>query len=330
MQNNVLRLASVLLVVAVCGAVVADDNDSGDATSEWLTLGETGQTGSEQASASTEEFQLFAGQPKGFLTGMKGFEKFVHPVSSPIYFFDPFIDTHVNLVYLWHKFPKGSNLKGGDLSACAVAPFIALTERLQLTATCDGYSRLRARALQPDEGWNDLALGLKYNLIADVENQFIASTGLTWRLSNGHARTLHGGVDELVPYVTAAKAFGKWQAIGTLGGRLPMDRHMGNYIVYENLHLAYELCENFFPLVEFNGVQYLSDGDRLTLGVGGLDYANIGSNNVSGNSTFLGAVGFRWKVQEHVEIGSTYEFPMSTRDNDIFDQRVTVSVIFGL
>ena len=60
-------------------------------------------------------------------------------------------------------------------------------------------------APEHSEGWNDLALGLKYNVIADVENQFALSTGLSWRLSNGHALTLHGGVDELNPYVTAAK-----------------------------------------------------------------------------------------------------------------------------
>ena len=107
-------------------------------------------------------------------------------------------------------------------------------------------------------------------------------------------------------------------------------RHEGNFILYENLHVSYELFENFFPLMEFNGLQYLSNGDRLPLDVGGLDYANIGSNNVRGNSTFWGAVGFRFKAHKNVEVGATYEFPLSTRHNDIFDQRVTASVILGL
>jgi hypothetical protein len=267
---------------------------------------------------------------EGFLTGMQGFDSFVHPVTSPLYFHDPFIDTRTNIVYLWNKFPKGSDLKGGDISVWALPIWVALTEKLQLTAEIDGYSRLRARALAPDEGWNDLAVGLKYNLLADVENQFALSTGLSWRLSNGHSMTLNGGVDELNPYITAAKRMDKWQFIGTFGGRLPMDENKGNYILHENLSIAYELLEGFFPLVEFNGLQYLSDGNRLPLDVGGLDYANIGSNNVEGNSTFWAGVGFRWKVNKNVEVGAAYEVPLSSRENDILDQRVTVSIILGL
>jgi len=290
-----------------------------------------GQAG--EASTTTESSVLSEDQPllwKGFITGLRGFEEFVHPVSSPLYFHDPFIETRTNVLYVWHKFPDRSDLKGGDLHVWALPIWVALSERLQLTATCDGYSRIRARALKPDEGWNDLAIGLKYAAIADVEEQLLVSAGLSWRLSNGHARTLHGGVDELNPYISAGKGLGKWHLIGTVGGRLPMDRHMGNYILYESLHIDYELFEDFYPLIEFNGLQYLSNGDRLPLDVGGLDYANIGSNNISGNSTFWGAVGFRWKVHRNVEVGATYEFPLTTPKNDIFDHRVTVSVILGL
>lgn len=266
----------------------------------------------------------------GFLTGQKGFDDFVHSVSSPLYFFNPFIDTHANFCYIWNKFPDGSPLKGGDLSVWAVQVFVALTEKLQLTATSDGYSRIRARALQPAEGWNDIALGLKYNLIANQDEQYLLSTGLSWKLSNGTAKTLHGGVDELIPYVTAAKGYGKFHVIGTVGGRLPMDDEMGNYILYEDLHFDYELLENFYPLLEFHALQYLSNGSRLPFGVGGLDYANIGANDVRGNSVFWGDVGFRWKLNENIEFGATYGFPISNPNNSILDDRVTVSVIIGL
>ena len=93
-----------------------------------------------------------------------------------------FIDTHVNIFYMWHEFPGGSALKGGDLQVWAMQAFIALTDRLQFTATSDGYSKIRARALTPDEGWNDLALGLKYNVFADAQSQSIVSAGLSWKL----------------------------------------------------------------------------------------------------------------------------------------------------
>ena len=96
--------------------------------------------------------------------------------------------------------------------------------------------------------------------------------------------------------VRAPQPFGKCHVIGTVGGRLAMDHNMGNHILYESLHIDYELLENFYPLIEFNALQYLRNADRLPLGVGGLDYANIGSNDVRGNSTFWGEVGFRRKV----------------------------------
>lgn len=273
------------------------------------------------------ESPMFSG---GFLTGMEGFDDFVHPVSSPLYFHDPFIDTHINAFYLWHEFPAGSALKGGDLSVWAIQAFIALTDRLQFTATSDGYSRIRARALRPDEGWNDLAVGLKYNVFADVESQSIVSAGLSWKLSNGHAGTAHGNVDELNPYITAAKAWGKFHMLGTVGGRLPMNKNRGNYVVYESLHFDYEVVENFFPLLELNGLHYLSNGNRLPLGVGGLDFASLGSNDVEGNSTFWASVGFRWKLHEHIELGATYALPLSNPNNDILAQRAIVSIIIGL
>lgn len=265
----------------------------------------------------------------GFLTGLEGFEDFPHPVSSPLYFHDPFIETRANILYMWHEFSNG-DLKGGDLNVWALQLWVALTERWQLTAKIDGYSKIRARALRPAEGWNDIALGLKYNFYNDVANQFLVSGGMSWRLSNGHSLTLNGGVDELNPFISAAKAFDKLKLIGTFGGRIAMDQNAGNHIVYENLHVSYELWENFYPLLEINGLQYLSDGNRLPLSVGGLDYANIGSNDVAGNSVFWGGVGFRWKIHEHVELGATYEFPISNPDNSIFQQRVTTSIIIGL
>lgn len=311
MKDRFLLLTTMLVVLVACVSGFAQEGD----------------VAAEPAGMQSIELPLLG---PGFLTGMTGFDEFVHPVSSPLYFHDPFIDTRVNVIYLWNKFPKGSDLKGGDLSVWALPFWVALSEKLQLTAEIDGYSRIRARALRPDEGWNDLALGLKYNLIADEDAKFALSTGLSWRLSNGHALTLNGGTDELNPYVTAAKKIGKWQMIGTFGARLPMNHHRGNYILHENLHVAYELVENFFPLVEVNALQYLTNSDRLPLSVGGLDYANIGSNNVSGNSTFWAGLGFRWKVHENVEVGATYEFPLSNRSNDILDQRVTISVILGL
>lgn len=268
---------------------------------------------------------------KGFLYGEQAFRDFPRPVGSPLYFEDPFINTDMRLVYVWHKFPDGSALHGGDLNVYAVQARVAITDRLQFTATCDGYSDLNARALRPDEGWNDMAFGLKYAFYVDPVEKLIASGGLKWRLSNGHNGVLMGIADELTPYLSAAKSWGKLNTIAHVAGRLPMDDSQGNYIVSWDVHVDYEVVENFFPLLEVHGVHYLSDADRLPLDVGGLDYANIGSNNVSGESAYWGGVGFRWNFAPHWSWGATYEFPLQNPDNnDIMDQRVTTNVIFTL
>ncbi len=291
------------------------------------------------APAAVEDSALEAKEPapsfveslrrKGFMRGLEGFDRFVHPISSPSYFHDPFIDSRMNLLTLRLWLPKDNQLHGGYVDSYGTPFYLALTERLQFMVTYGGYSRVRAGGLRPADGWNDWAFGLKCNLIADRDSQFLLSSGLIWRLSNGHALTLQGGVDELSPFVSAAKGFGKWHVIGTVGGRLAMDRHMGNHMVYESLHVDYELLENFYPLVEFNGLQYLSNADRLPSRVGALDFASIGANDVRGNSVFWTAVGFRWKLRKNVELGASYEFPLTPAENGSLDQRVIVSVNIG-
>ena len=267
---------------------------------------------------------------KGFLYGDPHFRDKPRPVGSPFYFEDPFINSDARLIYMYHKIPGSSALKGGDLNVYALQLRLALTDRLQFTATCDGYSHLESPILDDDSGWNDLALGAKYALYIDHENDFLVSTGLKWRLSNGHAKTLHGNVDELTPYLSAYKGWGKWHFIADVAGRIAMDEHRGNHLLSYNLSTSYEVLENlFFPLVEFHGVHYLSNGDRLPLDIGGLDYANIGSNDVAGHAAFWGGVGARWHIVEHVSWGAVWEFPMqTTTNNDIFDYRVTTNLIF--
>jgi hypothetical protein len=64
------------------------------------------------------------------------------------------------------------------------------------------------------------------------------------------------------------------------------------------------------------------------LNVGGLDYTNLGSYNVAGTSVFWGDLGFRWKLTPNLSFGAAYGFPISTPGNDIFNQRVTLDLIF--
>lgn len=266
---------------------------------------------------------------KGFFYGDRHFRNKPRPIGSPLYFEDPFINSDIRPFFIYHEFPRATALRGGRLMVYGFQARIAITERLQFFATEDGYSDLESPIIPSDEGWNDLAAGLKYAFYVDHEADFIASAGLRWRLSNGDAGLLQGGTDELSPFITMYKGYGKWNFLADMVYRIPTDYRAGNAVLSWDAQVAYELFDDFFPLLEFHGLHYLTDGDRFPLNVGGLDYANIGANNVAGHDVFWGGVGFRWNIADGIQLGSVYEFPLqSVEANDIFEQRVTTSIVF--
>ncbi len=266
----------------------------------------------------------------GFLNGLRGFEHFYEPVGNPLYFESPFINTQAKVLYLWHKFPKGSQLGGGDLSVFALQARVALSERLAFIATKDGYSVLNAGILPPEEGWNDAAIGFKYAAIVDRENDFVLTPAIRWEWTNGDQEVLQGNAHELSPSVSFAKGWDRFHFLGNVAGRLPMDEPDGNFILQWDAHFDYEVAPDVLPglapMIEFHGLHYLSNGERLPLSVGGLDYSNIGSQYVAGDSVFWAGIGFRWKLTPHLSVGSTYEYPLHNPDNDIMGQRVTADI----
>jgi len=281
----------------------------------------------------TEDFELFW---PGFLTGMTAFKNFAEPIGNPLFFESPFINTQLKLLYLWHDFPKQGQIGGGEVNIIAAQIRVALTDRLALIATKDGYSSFNAGILPQADGFNDFALGLKYAFLVDEANQFVMTGGMRWELHNGDADVLQGGdsgANELSPFVSFAKGWDRFHVIGTVNGRLPMDRNDGNFIVNWDLHFDYEAwpeqLPGFFPLLEIHALHYLTNGNRFPTSFGGLDYTNLGASDVAGSSVFWGDLGFRWKLTPHTEFGAAYGFPISNPSNDIFNQRVTVDFIFN-
>lgn len=324
--NHSLVLA-LLVVGLMCGTAGAKDEPLA------LNFNQDQSPGSKTVAESTERTAAETAEPApilwpGFLYGDPHFRDKPRPLGSPLYFEDPFINSDLRVIYLYHQIPKHSELRGGDLNAFALQARLALTDRLQFIATSDNFSHLQSPIIDEAYGYDDIAAGLKYALLVDHENDFLLSTGLRWKLSNGHAAVLQGNVDELSPFFSAYKGWGKWNFIGDVVGRIPMEMDQGNCVLSWDGHVDYELFQNFFPMFEVHGLHYLSNGDRLPLDVGGLDYGNIGSHYVAGHSAFWGGVGFRWNIVEHVSWGVVWEFPMqSTTNNDIFEQRVTTNVI---
>ena len=287
-------------------------------------------TPSPTAQASTERW--FDGETpwKGFVTGLRdGFETFPRPIGSPIYFEDPFINSDLRPVVLYNEFPNGSVAGGGDLVVLACQARLALTERLQFFANIDGWADLEAKNLPEGEGYNNLGLGLKYALLVDRENLGIVSAGVGWRPSNGSREVLQGIEDEIFLFVSGARAWDRFHLIGNVTGRLTTHSEQGNDSLSWNVNASYELFEDFFPLIEYHGFLYLSNGSRIASRDGLLDYGNLGASDVRGSSAHWGTVGFRWNFIPHVSWGFGYGFALrSTSNNDILDRRVTMNLIF--
>ncbi len=294
----------------------------------FVALATTSQAAGPNSGSLLSDSRIFPDKTilwDGFLTGQRSFQHFFKPIGNPLYFESPINETEARFLYLHHEFDDGSTLAGGHLDVAALQVRIALTERLGFIATKDGYSWLDAGALPDGEGWNDLALGLKYALIADANLDLVVTGGCRFQPDNGDSEVLQGGVQELSPFISVAKGFGDLHLLGNASWRLPLDAPDGNDVLQWSLHADYEIYKGIAPTVEIHGLHYLDDGDRTPLDVGGLDYTNLGSTMVSGNNVVWLGLGGQIRLTPNFSIGGTYEFALTDPDEDIMDNRITFS-----
>ena len=62
------------------------------------------------------------------------------------------------------------------------------------------------------------------------------------------------------------------------------------------------------------------------LAIEGGELFNLGSQGVAGNDIVTGAVGFRYKPSDHLELGLAWEAPLTER-RDVLDNRMTFDCI---
>lgn len=320
---SILFGASLLLPVAVSG-------QDASAPIPRLSLSTAFAVDDMEENSSRKESSHSFQPWEGFRTGLRdGFESLPRPLDSPLYFEDPFINTDVRPLILYHEFPKDSLLGGGDLTVLAVQARLALTERVQFFASADGHSDLESDVLPHGEGWNDLAAGLKFALHVDKETKTIVSTGARWRLSNGSREVFQGIEDEISLFVSGARSFDKLNLIGNVTGRITTHHQQGNDSLNWDLHANYEVCQGFHPVLEYHGFYYLSNGNRLQVRDGLLDYGNLGAGDVAGSSAHWFTLGFRLEVKEGVSWGLGYSHELRHgKNNDIFHRRVISSLVF--
>jgi hypothetical protein len=280
------------------------------------------------------------------------YEGFVMPMSSPYLFEDPFITTNISIHGIWHDFPESSVFDGGDAWVMAVQARIAITDRLALIATKDGYVWLDSKngILDDEEGFFDISAGLKYAIIDRPDDNFIVSGIARIDIPVGDDEVFSGNGDGVfIPSMSGAWGLGNFHVIADLGGRIPFDRDKESTSFFYHLHLDYAVLPFLVPFIELSGTHWTDSGDgsfgvdttlapplnnvslstaQAVVGTGafeGADIVNLGSANVAGHDLVTLAMGVRLPVIDHVSLGVAYELPITHRQ-DIFNQRVSMNL----
>lgn len=248
------------------------------------------------------------------------FDGFISPITNPFYNEDPRNLTEIRPVFASHGMPAA--LGGGRVNAYVVQLRARLSENVSLIAVKDGYFTSTSPLLQ--DGWADLGLGLKFNLIRDAAGQKLVSAGATFEAASGSSQAQQGlGSGNLNLFLSSARRFGGcWNHMASSGIRIPMNGDTGSASTWVSQHLSRPVTERLFVLTELNWFRYISSGTGGIPGIEALDFANLGSTDVTGNNIVTLAAGGKIRTARRSEIGAAYEVPISGR-RDIFGNRVT-------
>lgn len=253
-------------------------------------------------------------------------DKTISPVANPLFFEDPQINSEVRPIFAYHAIDE--DFVGGHAKYYALQLRYAVTDRLAIIATKDGYIQLRSRALPHEDGWADIGAGLKYAIIDDKENNFILTPGFKIELPTGNQDVFQGnGKGEWDLFLSSSKGWGNFHVTGSGGVRLPNDWDAETASAHYGLQLDYYTCQYFIPFVAANGHTVLSEAKELPFNIEGFDLINFGSQNAEGFTQITFATGMRSRVVKNVDIGFAFETSV-TKPQGLFDHRYTFDVIW--
>ncbi len=247
-------------------------------------------------------------------------DKFVHPVTSPYYNEDSFVTSDIRAWYVWHDFDKAP-LGGGHASVYAVQLRLAITEQVQFVAYKDGYVDFDTDALK-DDGWNDVAAGIKWNFLQDFENNLHAAVGAGYEFAVGDPSVLQND-DDVRLWASVDKGFDRLHLGANVNFLLPLDDEESTRF-YWNAHADYYLCEWASAVLEFHGYHTLDDGD-VRPPFSGLDVADLGG----GPDVVTVAAGAEFRVLEGLALRGAWETAITDDDNDLFGWRITLSAVYS-
>ena len=264
----------------------------------------------------------------------------ISPVANPIYFEDPRVTSEVRPIFMNHWFPDtfhfkgGSAPLGGEVQVYALQLRYALTDRLGLIASKDGYIVMRPdHTLSHESGWANLAAGLKYAIVDDREKQLLVTPGFTFEIPTGNTDVMQGrGKGEWNAFVSAEKGFNNFHVTANVGALAPDDLSEQTAQLHYSLQADYFLNRYFIPFAVGNGYTVLTSGDNKLLGAVPLntemyDLIDFGSTDAAGTTQITLGGGFRSKLTHSLDAGVAYEVGVSDPVG-IFASRITADLIW--
>lgn len=265
------------------------------------------------------------------------FDDFISPMINFVFFEDPRTVTELRPIFVNHWVPGtiGNNIPAGGTVQLYAAQFrVALTDRLSVIATKDGYIVDNTEGALDgllDDGWADVSAGLKYNLLRDPCCGTIVSTGFTYELPVGSSDALQAqGDGEFHLFLTGGQRLwdGDAHILSSIGYRLPVNSALSTSAIHWSNHFDVRLTDRVYLFTELAWWHWTDDASQgAGLGVAGHDLFNLSVNDVAGNNLVTQNVGMRYKPTGHLETGIAYEFPL-TGFQDVTQSRLTVDMIF--
>lgn len=300
-------------------------------------IGKSGRVGAFVALVTATTLGASAADPTSWL------DDTISPVSNPIYFEDPKIDSEVHPIYMDHILPdtfeytKGHTVPmGGQVQVVALQLRYAINDRLAVIATKDGYIAIQPQhtdVVPHSYGFADLAAGLKYNLINDASNQVLVTPGFTLTLPTGSTAVYQGrGSGVWNVFVSAEKGSGPFHLTGNLGFNIPDNFALQTAQLHYSAQLDCFVNQYFIPFAALNGYTILSDGNRnliqgVPLNTELYDLINAGSTGAAGTTQMTFGGGFRTRITHNLDTGVAYEAGV-VNPVGIFARRVTADLVW--
>ncbi|MFV0337215.1 MAG: hypothetical protein ACK5LK_03090 [Chthoniobacterales bacterium] len=276
------------------------------------------------------------------------FARAIRPISNPTAFDLPIARTQLHAIYIHQNLPRHINSTvgklplGGNFNLYALQFEYAFTKRFSLVATKDGYIDFNPHnTLNKEDGFANLAAGLKYAFIYLPEHQFALSGTTTVEVPTGSSRVFQGkGNGAINPSLSALKMFDRLQLASSLGMQIPFGQKQST-TGFVSAHASYEVVSWFIPLVELNWYHVFNAGDgsanyKRQLGntvpavvkFEGSDLINLGAANSKTNDIVTMAFGFRSKITKNLQAGFAFEIPLTKQSNSLMQNRFTIDMIW--